>query len=338
MKNSVTGKERMEAAFGGRKTDRVPLFLLLGGHCAEKAGYTLEQFLTNPEAALNTLKVTCGEISSDNLFVPFNPYMPDAQEAIRKIMGKVPSLKKTDIKEKLPKWHVREPREDKLFSQHLDLCRKVAEMFPDFHLETLVGGPWSMTMELRGIEETLSDVFDDTKFLHDLMKYTTETVIVRSLAVVDQGITPFIGDPSAGMSMISPAVYREFVFPYHKQIVDALHKKGSRVVLHICGYVDPVLKDLLSLGIDGLSIDAPTSLEKAFALERGKTVLIGNIDPILFVHGTPEQLEEKIRECLQIAKGDPRYVLGPGCQVPVAASLAKIKHFVDCCYRYGANA
>ena len=333
---SITGRQRMEAVFNGKKLDRAPVFLLLGGHCAEKAGYTLQQFLTEPEAALQTMKVTCEEIDSDNLFVPFNPYMPDAQEAMRKVMGKVPSIKRADIKEKLPKWRVQDPREDTLFRVHLEVCEKTVEMFPEYHVETLIGGPWSIAMALRGVEETIVDIYDDKAFLHDLMRYATETTIARSMAAVEMGITPFIGDPSAGMSIISPTVYREFVSPCHQQIVKAIHEKGSLVVFHICGFIDPIVKDLVCLGVDGLSIDAPSSLEKAFALDRGTTVIIGNIDPMLFVQGTFDQLEEKVKECLRISNGDPRYAIGPGCQVPVLAPLEHIRHFIDCCHRYGA--
>lgn len=73
MEKKITGKERMEAAFKGEKLDRHPVLLLLGGHYAEKAGYTLEQFLTQPEAALETVKLTCEELDSDALFVPSIP-------------------------------------------------------------------------------------------------------------------------------------------------------------------------------------------------------------------------------------------------------------------------
>ena len=76
MEKSVTGKHRMEAAFKGEKLDRHPVMLILGGHYAEKAGYTLEQFLTQPEAALETVKLTCEELDSHVLFVPFNPSCP----------------------------------------------------------------------------------------------------------------------------------------------------------------------------------------------------------------------------------------------------------------------
>lgn len=138
------------------------------------------------------------------------------------------------------------------------------------------------------------------------------------------------------MSLISPAVYREHVLPYHQKIVEAVHDKGGGVSFHICGYVDPIFQDLIDLGIDGLSIDGPSSLEKLFELGRGKTTIIGNIDPMLFVEGTPDQLDEEARKCLDIAQGEARYVIGPGCQIPLQANLDNIKAFTQACHKYGA--
>jgi len=336
MGKSITGKSRMEAAFGGRKLDRQPVLLILGGHYAERAGYSLEEFFTQPEAALETTKITCQELDSDALFVPFNPLMPDAQEAFRKLMGKPLSIKKENIKEKLPKWSVRLPREDPLFSGHLDMCEKCVAVFPDYQINTMIGGPWSFALELRGANEAMEDLYDDKQFLHDLMKYTTGTVIARCQAVLDLGVVPFIGDPSAGMSLISPAVYREHVLPFHREIVEAVHDKGGLVSFHICGYIDPIFQDLIDLGIDGLSIDGPSSLEKLFDMGRGKTTIIGNIDPMLFVEGTPDQLEKEVRKCLDIAQGEARYVIGPGCQIPLQANLDNIRAFTQACHKYGA--
>jgi uroporphyrinogen decarboxylase len=326
----------MEAAFKGEKTDRHPVMLLLGGHYAEKAGYTLEQFLTQPEAALDTVKLTCEELDSDVLFAPFNPLMPDAQEALRKLMGKPPSIKREDIKEKLPKWTVRLPREDPLFSAHLDMCEKCVNEFPDYSIATMIGGSWSFALELRGANEAMEDLYDDKPFLHDLMAYTTDTVIARCLAALELGVLPFIGDPSAGMSMISPAVYREHVLPYHEKMVKTVHGQGGKIVFHICGHVDPIFEDLIDLGVDGMSIDGPSSLEKLFEVGRGKTVIIGNVDPLLFVEGTADELREAAKKCLDIAQGDSRYVIGPGCQIPLQANLDNVKAFTTACHKYGA--
>ena len=52
----TTRKERMEAAFKGERSDRVPVYLITGGQYAEKAGYTLEAFFTQPEAVLEVTR------------------------------------------------------------------------------------------------------------------------------------------------------------------------------------------------------------------------------------------------------------------------------------------
>ena len=334
-KDSITGKDRIKAAFNGKKLDRRPVVLLLGGHYAEKAGYTLEEFFTQPKAALETVRITCNELDSDAMFVPLNPLMPDAQEAFRKLMGKLPSIKKEDIKEKLPRWTVRAPREDALFSMHLDMCESCVHEFPDYSILTMIGGPWSFALELRGVEEAMQDIYEDKAFLHNLMEYTTETVIARCLAVHEIGVLPFIGDPSAGISLISPDVYREHVEPYHQRIANAVHANGGRIVFHICGFVDPIFEDLVNLGIDGLSIDAPSSLEKLFEEYGGKTAIIGNVDPILFVEGNPEKLQAAASKCVEIAGDEAKYIMGPGCQIPLNADLDNVRAFSGACHEYG---
>ena len=47
---SITGKQRMEAALNGEKLDRHPVMLLLGGHYAEAAGYSLHRVEFRPNS------------------------------------------------------------------------------------------------------------------------------------------------------------------------------------------------------------------------------------------------------------------------------------------------
>ena len=51
---------------------------------------------------------------------------------------------------------------------------------------------------------------------------------------------------------------------------------------------------------------------------------------------SPEQLEEEAKKCLDISQGEARYVVGPGCQIPLGASIENIKAFTQACHRLGA--
>ena len=50
-------------------------------------------------------------------------------------------------------------------------------------------------------------------------------------------------------------------------------------VCHIGGSVDLIMENLVSLGIDGISIDNPSSLEKMFAAGKGKLTILVNPAP-----------------------------------------------------------
>jgi len=58
---------------------------------------------------------------------------------------------------------------------------------------------------------------------------------------------------------------------------------------------------------------------------------------MLFVKGNFDQLETKAQECFEIYRGEPKYAVAPGCQIPLSAPLENIKHFTACCHKYGAH-
>jgi uroporphyrinogen decarboxylase len=122
-------------------------------------------------------------------------------------------------------------------------------------------------------------------------------------------------------------MYRAFVFPYHKQIVDHFKAKKVGLGLHICGYADPILEDMINTGVTNISIDAPTDLAKAVAAARGKAVLIGNLDTNLFFTGSRDEMKQAIINCIDKAPRDSGYILASGCEVPAIAPPEKIDWF-----------
>jgi uroporphyrinogen decarboxylase len=133
----------------------------------------------------------------------------------------------------------------------------------------------------------------------------------------------------ASCSLISPKIYRNFVFPYQKQVVDHFKEKKVGVGLHICGFITPILEDIVNTGITNLSIDAPTDLVKAVEATRKKAVLIGNVNTNLFYSGTRQEMEQAIKDCLAVAPEDSGFILSSGCEVPGVAQVDKIAWFMD---------
>ncbi len=169
----------------------------------------------------------------------------------------------------------------------------------------------------------------DPDYVHELMRFCTQQSISFGEALVELKLGPNYSEAPASCSLISPKMYRTFVFPYQKQIVDHFKEKKVGVGLHICGYTDPILEDMVNTGVTNISIDAPSDLAKAVEATRGKAVLIGNVDTGLFFSGTREEMKQAIKDCLDVAPKDSGYILASGCEVPGVAPPEKVDWFME---------
>ena len=113
------------------------------------------------------------------------------------------------------------------------------------------------------------------------------------------------------------------------------HERKTSVTFHICGYLDPIMEQVQSVGIDGISIDEQSSLEKMLKVSRNKTVVIGNVSPALFAGGTEKDIENAVLKCLSIVGKNKKYILGSGCAIPPQTPLSNLKAFMAAAEKYG---
>jgi uroporphyrinogen decarboxylase len=112
-------------------------------------------------------------------------------------------------------------------------------------------------------------------------------------------------------------------------------KRKVGVTLHVCGYIDPIMQDLVETGCVAVSMDSPSSLEKMVQDSEGRVVIIGNVATNLFFSGTIEQMEADIRRCVDIAADKSGFILASGCEVPPNAKKELVRHFCDYARSYG---
>ena len=145
-----------------------------------------------------------------------------------------------------------------------------------------------------------------------------------------------VAETSASCSVISPGIYRDFVHAYLKDVIDHFRQQKALIELHICGYTDPIVEYTTSLDVDIIDIDAPTSLKKAVDISKKKVTIRGNLAAELFGGGTPEQIEEETKNCIEIAAPGSAYILSPGCTIPHDTPMENIKAFWEAGLKYGS--
>lgn len=130
-------------------------------------------------------------------------------------------------------------------------------------------------------------------------------------------------------TFFSPAMYRELVKPVHKRACDWAHKKGAKVRLHSCGYVKPLIPDIIDAGVDMLNpieVKAgmdPVALKAEFGDRLG---FHGGLNAVLY--GKPEELWEEMRRVIPIMKRNGGYLISSDHSVPETVSLEQFTEFV----------
>jgi uroporphyrinogen decarboxylase len=232
-------------------------------------------------------------------------------------------------KGKLSSLRLPDPTKDGRLPGYLQALAETKKVVTDSIVSGVIAGPWTIAIGLRGAEGLIRDALKDPDYVHELMRFCTQASIRFAEAIIPLGVGLGYSEAPASCSLISPEMYRTFVFPYHKQIVDHFKEKKVGLGLHICGFADPILEDMVNTGVTNISIDAPTDLAKAVEVTRGRAVLIGNVDTNLFLTGSREKMKEAIQNCIDKAPKDSGYILAPGCEVPAIAPPEKIDWFMD---------
>lgn len=181
-------------------------------------------------------------------------------------------------------------------------------------VEGWIEGPCAEGADLRGLNTLLTDFFDDPDFVRDLFDFVVAMELDFAQAQIDAG-ADIIGIGDAAASLVGPAIYEQFVFPYEKKLVAGVQQLGGRVRLHICGNTRPLYRWLGELGCEMIDLDSMNPMDEARAVMGDEQVLLGNIDPVRVLRdGTPDSITDAIAACHRAA-GD-RYIVGAGCEIP----------------------
>ena len=116
--------------------------------------------------------------------------------------------------------------------------------------------------------------------------------------------------------LISVPMFREFVAPYLREMIDCIHGLGGKVLFHSCGLIRPLIPDLIELGIDVLDPIQPVGPEMSpeqLKAEFGDRLSFhGGIDmQRLLPHGTVDDVRTEVRRYCDVLGRDGGYILGP---------------------------
>ncbi|MFC2090318.1 uroporphyrinogen decarboxylase family protein [Bacteroidota bacterium] len=178
-----------------------------------------------------------------------------------------------------------------------------------------IEGPLAEACDLAGVSEVLMKLIIEPDFIELLLDKCLQTGIDFAHAQVEAGCD-IIGIGDAICSQIDRPLYDQFVKDRHKQLIEAIHEKGARVKLHICGDITHLLPSLKDLNVDILDIDWQVDPEKTLQIMGPDVIRSGNINPVSIQDNNAEKLTTCVHDLLAREK-DRRFILSGGCEITV---------------------
>lgn len=166
----------------------------------------------------------------------------------------------------------------------------------------------------------------------------------RSLHLVDEYLSLEIdqigvgGDFAGTRTIISPAMYREFIVPQVRKLSQRIHRGNAYAINASDGNLWPVIEDfLLGCEVDGyIEIDMHAGMDmcKLKASYGDRITLYGNLDcGNVLSFGTPDEARRHTTECLEAGMGNGGHVLCASnaitASVPLENYLAVIEAYRD---------
>jgi uroporphyrinogen decarboxylase len=136
--------------------------------------------------------------------------------------------------------------------------------------------------------------------------------------------------------LVSPKIYRKYLFPWVKKIGDLCHRTGHPFIYHSDGFLWPVMDDLVACGVNALQPIEPQVLDICEVKRRygGNFCVVGNVDVDLLAAGSPEQVRRMVRWLLQNAGPGGGYCLGSGNTVPNYVRIENYQAMLDEAQKY----
>ena len=128
--------------------------------------------------------------------------------------------------------------------------------------------------------------------------------------------------------------YREYVFPYTREIIAAVKATGVPVIHFATGSggLNEVIRDS---GADVIGVDWRVPLDEAWA-SLGDIAVQGNLDPAVLL-GPPDVVREQTRDVLRRAGGRPGHIFNLGHGFLPQTPIDNIMHMIDCVREWGAS-
>jgi uroporphyrinogen decarboxylase len=221
---------------------------------------------------------------------------------------------------------------------HFDLYRQVRQKCIDKDLFFCWGGVnvFECMHPVCGHEYMLMGMALDPDWVKDMCSvYADLTIRLMEILFAEAGLPDaawFFEDMGfKEKPFMSPAMYKDIVWPAHQKTFDYCHGRGLKVLVHSCGFVEPLVPGLVEAGMDclqAMEVKAGMDLVRIKRNFGDRLCLMGGLDVRTMVANDRAAIEAELRKKLPAACAGGGYCLHSDHSIPDQVEYETYKFFL----------
>ena len=131
---------------------------------------------------------------------------------------------------------------------------------------------------------------------------------------------------------MSPAMYKELIFPAHQKTIAFAHAHNLPVIMHSCGYIEPLLPGMIEAGIDCLQVievKAGMDLLKLNKLYGDKISFMGGIDVRKLYTNDRAVIDAELLEKIPAMMKTRNYILHSDHSIPNTVDYDVLRYYFE---------
>ena len=207
----------------------------------------------------------------------------------------------------------------------------------------LGGELFETAYRLRGFEQFMIDLVENPPLVDYLLEQLTAMHIAVSLALTRAGIDILgldddVGEPTR--MLISPAMWRRYFKPRIRAIIETCRRANPELHIfwHSDGYIEPIIPDLIEIGVDVLNpvqpdVMDPARLKRLYGERLAFWGTVGT--PQRWAWAEPEEIRAEVYERIQTVGAGGGLIISPAYDLEPEVRWENVLAFFEAVEEFG---
>ena len=197
--------------------------------------------------------------------------------------------------------------------------------------------PFECIQLVCGHQEMLAGMILDPEWILDMVNTYTNLIIELQKVLFEQeglpdGIFYYEDMGFKERPFMSPEHYREFFYPNHKIAFNYAHTLDLKVIVHSCGFIEPLLPFMIDAGMDCLQVievKAGMDLLRIHRNHGSKIVLMGGIDVRALYSNDKDTVDKELEAKISVVMQGYGFIAHSDHSIPKTVDYETLRYYID---------